>query len=109
MAVRSQRIQEIHGGEDACANRNLFSPQTERISRPVPLLVVRPNNRYDGIREAHSLQDLGPDHRMDLHLLEFFWREPPRFGDNVLGYRQLAYVMQQRRRVQGFHLVRGNA
>ncbi len=52
----------------------------------------------------HSFQNLRPDQRMDLHLLEFFRRQSPRLRNNVLRNRQLPNVMQQRRRLQRFHL-----
>ena len=92
--------------ENARADRNLFALEPVRIAGAVPLFVMAAHDRRHRIGELHALQNLGAHHRVDLHLLELFRRQAPGLGDDVLGHRQLADVVQQRRGSQGFQVVR---
>ena len=58
----------------------------------------------DGIRELDAIQNFRSDDRMDFHFLELFGREAPRLGENVLGNRELANVVQHGGRTNGIQL-----
>ena len=98
LPVRSQRVQAIHRGQNARADRYRFALQSIRISAAIPFLVMSTHDRHHRIRKIHLLQNLRPNDRMDFHLLEFFRRELARLRDNVLRHRQLANVVQHRGR-----------
>ena len=100
LPVGSQRIQAIHHRENARADRNLFTRKAERIARSIPFFVVRADDRNHRIGEFDLFQNFRPHQRMDLHLLEFFRRQPAGLGNDVLGHRQFADIVQQRRRLQ---------
>ncbi len=103
--VGRQRVETIHCGEDAGADGNLFALEASRIPCTVPPLVMRTHDWSDGIRELHPLQYFRAHDGMDLHLFEFFRSQRAGLGDNVLGNRQFADVVQQRRRAERLHLV----
>ena len=100
LPIGRQRVQTIHHCQNPRADRNIFTLNAGRIAFAVPAFVMRPHDRYDGIRKLHLLQNLRAHGRMDLHLLELFGRQLTRLRDNVLRHRQLADVVEQRRRHQ---------
>ena len=57
------------------------------------------DQRRDRIRKRHRGDDLGADLRMDADLLELFLRQRPGLRQDVLGHRELADVVEQRRRL----------
>ena len=103
LPIRSQRVQEIDRRQDAGAYRNLRPAQPQWIAGPIELLVVSAYDGDDRVGKAHPFQNFSSHQRMNLHLLEFFRRQPARFRDDVLGNRQLADVMQQGGGLQGIH------
>ena len=106
--IGRQRVEAVHHLQNPGANRNLLAGKAVRITCAVPVLMVMPDDRHDGIREFDHRQDVGADRRMTLHHLELGRRELSRFVQDVLGHRQLADVVQQRRgsdRLQ-LHIVR---
>ena len=62
--------------------------------------MVGTHDGSDWIGEVRAFNNIGADGRVDLHLFEFVGSQPAGLGKNVLRYRQLADVMQQRRRPQ---------
>ena len=75
------------------------------IALAVPALVVAEDQRRHRIRERHAADDLGADLRVDADLLELFLRQRPGLRQDVLGHRQLADVVQQRRGLDALDLV----
>ena len=75
LAIRCQRIQTIHRGENTRPDGNIFARQPERITCAIPLFVVCADDRHNRIREFDFFQNLRAHQRMDLHLLEFFRRQ----------------------------------
>src|SRR5262249_55544262 len=59
--------------------------------------------------ERHGRDDLCTDLRVDANLLEFFLRQRTRLRQDVLGDRQLADVVQERRRLHALDLRLGQA
>ena len=80
-----------------------------RIAFAIPPFVVAQNERRDRIGERHTGNDLGPYLRMNSDLLEFFLRQRARLRKNVLGHRQLADVVQERRSFHTLDLALGHA
>ena len=103
--LRHQRVEVVDDRQDARAERNLLTLQPGRIALAVPALVVAQDQRRHGIRERHRADDVGADLRMRADLLELFGRQRARLGQDVLGHRQLADVVQQRRRLHALDLV----
>ena len=69
-----------------------------RVPGAVPVLVMAPHDRHDGIRKIDKRQNVGADIDMALHLLEFGLGQLARLVQDVFGHRELARVVQQRRR-----------
>ena len=70
-----------------------------RIAGAVPVLVMAAHDRHDRIREVDERQDVGADVDVALHLLELGRRQLAGLVEDVLGHRELAGVVQQRRRL----------
>src|SRR5208337_4486118 len=98
-------IQKIDRSEDASANRNLLSFQSQRITGSIVLFVMGSNDRYDRVGELHAFEDFRSDKRMNLHFLEFFRRQAAWFRNDMFGDRELSDVMQQGSGLQGLHFV----
>jgi hypothetical protein len=105
LAVGSHGIQAVHSGQDTCADGNLFSLESIWIAFTVPLLMMRAHDGSHGIGKSHAFEDICADSRVNLHLLEFFRSETPRFVDDVIGNRQFADVVQQRRGPNSIHVL----
>ena len=71
--------------------------------------MVGAHDRNDRIRKLHALKDFRPNERVNLHALEFFGRQPPGLGDDVLRDGQLADVVKNRSRTKRFELGRRQA
>ncbi len=108
-AVARDRIEVVRHREDTGTERDVLAAQAERVPRAVPALVVTKDERRDGIRERHVLDDLESDLRVDLDLPEFLVGERTRFRKDVLGHGQVAHVVEQRRRRNALDLVVGHA
>ena len=104
LTVRRQRVQTVHSREYPRSDRDVLALQTLRISGAVPFFVMVADNGRHRVGEAHSFQDLGAHHRMNLHLFEFFPRQFAGLRNDVFGNGQLADVVQQRGRAQSFQL-----
>ena len=96
LTVGSQRVQDSRPRRECARQSGSRATQAERIARAIPFFVMGPHDGHHRIGKTHALQDLGADHRMDLHLLEFFRRQASRLGDDVFRHGQLANVMQKR-------------
>ncbi len=102
--LRGQRVEVVHGRENARAERNLLARQAVRIALAVPALVVIQDERRHRIGERHVRDDLRADLRMHLHPLELFLRQRTRLRQDVLGHRELSDVVQQRGRPHALHV-----
>ena len=102
--LRHQRVEVVHDGEDARAERNLVGLEAGRVALAVEALVVAEDERRHRIGERHAADDLGADLRVDADLLELLLRERSRLGEDVLGDRELADVVQERRRLHALDL-----
>ena len=92
------------------APSGISSPlQARGIALAVPALVVAQDQRRHRIRERHRADDVGADLRMRANLLELFGRQRTRLRQDVLGHRELADVVQQRRGLHALDLVLGHA
>src|SRR5439155_347021 len=60
------------------------------------------SDRHDRIRKIDQRQDVGANVDVKLHLLEFRIGQLARLVQDVLGYRELAGIVQQRRRLDRF-------
>ena len=107
--LRRQRVEEIDRGQDPRAQRNLFAAQAVRIALAVPPLVVAVHERGDRVGKRHVRDDLGAHLRMHLHPLELLLGQRTGLRQDVLGHRQLADVVQQRRRPEALDLARRHA
>ncbi len=106
--LRHQRVEVVDDRQDARAERDLFTLQPGGIALAVPALVMAEDQRRHRIRERHRADDVGADLRMGADLLELFGRQRPRLRQDVLGHRQLADVVQQRRRLHALDVVLGH-
>ena len=104
-----QRVEVIDHRQNARAERNLLAFQARRITLAVPSLVVAEDQRRHRIGKRHAADDFGADLRVDADLLEFFLRQRPGLRQDVLGNRQLADVVQQRRGLDALDLGLGHA
>ena len=93
--VGGQRIVELDDAQYARPERHLLALAAGRIAVAVPALVMIQDERRDGLRKRHRGDDFGADLRMNADLLKLLGRERTRLGENVLGYGQLADVVQQ--------------
>ena len=108
-AVRGERVEVVDHRQDARAERNLLALQALRIALAVPALVVAEDQRRHRIRERHGADDLGADLRVHANLLELFLRQRAGLRQDVLGHRELADVVQQRRGLHALDLGVGHA
>ena len=95
-AIRGQRVEAVDDREDARADGDVGAADAIGIARAVPVLVVMPDDRHDGIRKIDRREDLRANRRVELHLLVFGRRELAGLVEDVLGNRDLAGVVQQR-------------
>ena len=104
--VRRQCVVAVDDRENARTNRDGVAFDAVRIAAAIPVLVVVADDRHHRIREVDRGENLGADRGVELHLLELGRRELARFVQDVLGHRNLAGVVEQRRRFdclqQGF-------
>ena len=107
--LRGQRVEVIHHREDARAKRNLIALEPGRIALAIPSLVVAVDDRRHRIRERHRRDDLGAHLRMHLHPLELLGGQRTGLRQDVLGHRELADVVQQRRRADALYVGRRHA
>ena len=103
--LRHQRVEVVDDREDARAERDLVALQPGRIALAVPALVVAEDQRRHRIRKRHAADDFGADLRVDADLLELFLRQRSGLRQDVLGHRELADVVQQRRGLDALDLV----
>ena len=108
-ALGGQRVEVVHDGEDSRAGGNFFALHARRIAFAVPPFVVAQNERRHRVRERHTRNNLRADLRMDPDLLEFLLRQRAGLRENVLGHRQLADVVQERRGFHALNLALGHA
>src|SRR6185369_3587518 len=95
-AVGAEGVPDVDGSEDAGGKGNLLSLQAAGVACPVPLLVMAVRDVEGGTQEADRREHLMRDHRMALHDLLFFRGERRWFEEDMVGYRQLADIVQQR-------------
>ena len=87
------------------APSGISSPLSPRVALAVPALVVAQDERRDRVGERHRADDVGADLRMGADLLELLGRERPGLREDVLRHRELADVVQQRRRLHALDVV----
>jgi hypothetical protein len=107
--ILAHGVEAIDDGEDAGRARNLFPFERVRVAEAVPAFVVVANDWDDRIREVDLFENLRADGRVNLHPLELGRGEFARLVQDVIGHGQLAHVVQQRARLQGFDLGRRQA
>ena len=107
--LRRQRVEVIDDRQDARAERDLLALETGRIALAVPALVVAVDDRRDRVGKRHRRDDLGAHLRMHLHPLELLVGQRTGLRQDVLGHRELADVVQQRRRPHALHVGRRHA
>src|SRR5262245_10959746 len=94
-AIGLKRAEAIGDRKDPRPERDLCSTQTARVPEAVPALMMAKHEIVDGTGKWHVAQDLGTDARMNLDALELLSGQRARFGQDVLGNRQVADVVQQ--------------
>ena len=104
-SIRHHRGETVDHGNDTGAERNVVASQARRVAAAVPALVVREDQRCHRVRERHRLQDLRSHPGMDLQPLELFVRQRALLRQDMLGDRQVADVVQQRRGSDPAHRV----
>ena len=97
--VGGQRVEAVDHRQDAGADRDLVAAQAARIADAVPVLVMGADDRHDRIRKLDRRQDVGADVDVRLHRLELVRCQLAGLVEDVLGNRQLAGVVEQRRRL----------
>src|SRR6188474_2985385 len=98
---RRERVEIVNDSEHPSADRDRLASQSVGIARSVPSLVVALNDRGDGIGERNRFDDFGPDDRMNANARELFWRQTAGLRQDVLGYGELADVVEQCRNPHG--------
>ena len=102
--IRRQRVETVDHREIR-EPIGIASPgETVRIAAAVPVLVMMPDDRRDREREADHREDVGADRRVALHDLVLGRSQAARLVEDMFGNRQLANVMQQRRRLDRLNL-----
>src|SRR5712692_7491152 len=91
---RSQSVEVVHGRKDSRPDGYGFALQAVGISAAVPLFVVGAHDGNNRVRELNASQNLRTDNRMDFHFLELFRSKTSWLGENVLGDRELANIVQ---------------
>ena len=97
---RHQGVKIVDHRKDPRAERDLVALEAAGVSLTVPPFVMAQDQRGHRIGKRHAADDFRADLRVDADLLELLLRERTRLGQDVLGHRQLADVVKQRR---GFH------
>ena len=100
------RVVVVDDCQNARADRNLLARETLRIALAVPPFVMAEDQRRHRIGERHRGDDLRADLRVNADLLELLLRQRSGLRQDVLGHRQLADVVQQRRGLDALNLVR---
>ncbi len=93
--LRSQRVQTIHRRKNPRADGNLLAFQALRISRSIPLLMVRLHDGSHSRGEIHARQHFRAGHGMGFHFFPFLLRESSGLQQNMVGNSQLADVIDQ--------------
>src|SRR4029453_13520008 len=78
---------------------DIVAAQTGRVSSSVPALVMASDQRRDRAGEGDRFDDFGADLRVDLHLLPLVSGERSGLREDMLGYRELTDVMEERGRL----------
>ena len=91
------RVVVVDDCQDARADRNRVARDPLRIAVAVPALVMAEDQRRDAEGERHRRDDFRADLRVDADLLELFLGQRAGLRQDVLGHRELADVVQQRR------------
>src|SRR5262249_2239999 len=95
LPVFSDGVKRVDDSQNAGDHRNLFAGLAVGLAASIPALVMMTDYRANRVWEVDPLHDLGSDHGVDLHLLEFGGAELPGFVENVVGHRDLSDVVQQ--------------
>ena len=66
---------------------------------------MRPDDRSDRIGEGDSIENIGADDGMNLHLLELFRRQAPGLVNDVIGHSQFANIVEKGGGSQGIRFV----
>src|SRR5207247_7717758 len=103
-----QRVEVVDDRKDARAERDLIALQAARVPLAIPPLMMAEDQRCDRIGKRHAADDFGADLRMDADLLELFLRQRTWLREDVLGYRQLADIVEQRSGLDALNLVLGH-
>src|SRR5690606_36914315 len=93
--LAAQRIECVSDRDDPCCYRYIVSREPLGIAVAVPALMVISNGGHDGIWKAGLVQDRRSDGRVDLHFLHLGGRQLGGFIQNMIGQRQLAYIVEQ--------------
>ena len=108
-ARRGQGIVDIGDGQDAGRQRDFFPFQAVRVARPVPALVVRPDNGQDGPGERDAFEDGRADFRVETDLGELLVGQVAALEEDVIGDAELADVFEQGARIHGLDQVGAQA
>ncbi len=100
LAVFSDRVEAVGDGQNPSGDWDLVALQAVGITSAVPSFVMVSDHRHNRIREADSLQYLRAYDGVHLHLVEFGGRQSAGFVENIVGHRELAYVVHQSARPQ---------
>src|SRR6266850_2517083 len=94
--IGGQRIEAVDDRHDAGAKRNPPARKPPQVTRSVPVLMVRADNRYHPSIDRKLFQHGGADIDMPLDLLELVSRQASPLVEDVARYRDLADVVHQR-------------
>ena len=100
--IGRQRVEAIDDRQDPRADRDVGAGDAAGIAAAVPVLVMTSHDRHDRIRKVDERQNVGADIDVPLHLLELGRRQFAGLVEDVLGYRQLARVVQKGRGLDAF-------
>ena len=102
--ARGEAVEQVHRRQDTGAERDGLPGHPVRVALAVPALVVSEDERSDRVGEPHVGHNLGADLRVDPDPLELLVGQGAGLRQDVFGNRELADVVEQRRRPHTLHL-----
>jgi hypothetical protein len=99
-AVARDRVEGVGDGEDARVEVDLFGAQAARVTRPVPLLVVLPDDARRPFQKFDALQNLLAVHGVTAHVHPFLRAELRGLVQDGVRHADLADVVQERAELQ---------
>ena len=92
-SVRCESVEAVDDREDARSDGDVRPLDPVRIPPAVPVLMMVPDDRDDGVRKIDRREYVGTHARVELHLFELGGRQLSGLVEDVLRHGQLAHIV----------------